>query len=302
MKILLVGREGQVAWELRRTLACLGEVIALERESAPLALDMAAPDSIRRAVAAVQPNLIVNAAAYTAVDKAEQDAEAAYAVNAIGPGVLAEAAAACGAGLIHYSTDYVFAGDGQRPYVETDAVAPQGVYGASKLAGDQAIAAVGAPHCILRTAWVYGGRGHNFLLTMLRLMREREWVRVVDDQIGAPTWSRLIAESTALLIARSLEQGRFRPPNGGGVYHLTCAGQASWFDFAAAIRDEAQAYGLLAENCARVEPIPSSAYPTPAKRPAYSVLDNSRLAAEFGLRLSDWRAGLRLCLASMATG
>jgi len=302
MKILLAGREGQVAWELRRTLACLGEVVALDRKT-PLRLDLADADSIKNAVETVRPGLIVNAAAYTAVDKAEQDRDAAFAVNAEAPGLLAEQALRFGAGLVHYSTDYVFPGDAHAPYRETDATGPQGTYGASKLAGEQAIAATGAPHYILRTAWVYGNRGGNFLLTMLRLMRERELVRVVGDQLGAPTWSRLIAEATALLIARSLDaEGRFAPGERGGIYHLSCGGQASWFEFAQAIRAAGLEAGLLAETCARVERIPSSEYPTPAKRPAYSVLSNDKLFAAFGLRLPDWREALRLCLAEASAG
>jgi len=298
MKILLTGRAGQVAWELRRTLSPLGEVVALDRKT-PLSLDLADADSIRRATETVQPDLIVNAAAYTAVDKAEQDRDAAFAVNGEAPGILAEQARRLGAGLIHYSTDYVFPGDAGTPYREDDATGPQGAYGASKLAGEQAIQAVGLlPHYILRTAWVYGNRGGNFLLTMLRLMREREVVRVVNDQLGAPTWSRLIAEATALLVARSLDaDGKFAPGERAGIYHLSSSGQASWFEFASAIRESGRAAGLLAEACARVEGIPSGEYPTPAKRPAYSVLSNDKLSETFGLRIPDWREALALCLA-----
>lgn len=301
MKILVTGREGQVAWELRRSLACLGEIVAVDRGSAPLGLDLADTDSIRRAIEIIRPDLIVNAAAYTAVDKAEQDQDAAYAINAHAPGILAEEAAKLGAGLIHYSTDYVFAGDATAPYREADATGPQGAYGASKLAGEQAIAASGAAHYILRTAWVYGNRGHNFLLTMLRLLRERDKLRVVNDQIGAPSWSRMIAEATALIIARSLDaNGRFAPGGNSGVYHLSCGGQTSWCEFAQTIREIGIRRGLLQENCARIEGIPSSEYPTPAKRPAYSVLDNSKLAETFAIRLPDWQETLALCLADAA--
>jgi dTDP-4-dehydrorhamnose reductase len=299
MKILILGREGQIAWELRRTLACLGEIIALDRRSDPLPIDLADPDSIRAATTAIKPDLIVNAAAYTAVDKAEQEEESAFKINAVAPGILAEQALKLGAGLIHYSTDYVFPGDGKTPYRESDATGPQGVYGRSKLAGEKAIADVGAPHYILRTAWVYGGRGHNFLLTMLRLMRERELVRVVADQFGAPTWSRLIAEATALMIARSTADGLFAPGERSGIYHLSCNGQASWHEFARTIRENAIAAGLLPENCARIEAIPSSDYPTPARRPAYSVLANDKLRSTFGLRLPDWREALTLSLAEL---
>ena len=299
MRILIVGRAGQVAWELHRTLACLGEVIALDRRSEPLSIDLSDADSIVAATAATRPNLIVNAAAHTAVDKAEQEEDLAFKINAVAPGILAEQAVKLGAGLIHYSTDYVFRGDGQAPYRETDPTGPQGAYGRSKLAGEKAIAEVGVPHDILRTAWVYGARGHNFLLTMLRLMRERELVRVVDDQLGAPTWSRLIAEATALMIARSVEGGSFVPGERSGIYHLTCAGQGSWHEFARTIREKAVAAGLLAENCARIEPIPGSQYPTPAKRPAYSVLSNDKLSDRFGLNLPDWREALALCLSEL---
>lgn len=296
MKILVTGQIGQVAWELRRTLACLGEVVALELGSTPLSLDLSKPDSIREVVQTVKPNLIVNAAAYTAVDKSEQDQALAYAVNASALGYLAEEAKKLGAGIIHYSTDYVFPGDATAPYRENDPTGPQGVYGASKLAGEQALIDSGIPHYILRTAWVYGNRGGNFLLTMLRLMRERELVRVVNDQLGSPTWSRMIAEATALIVAQSLDKGRFVPGDRSGIYHLTCNSHTSWFEFATAIRELGLAAGLLPETCARVEGICTSEYPTPAKRPAYSVLDNGKLAEVFGLRLPEWKEALGLCV------
>lgn len=297
MKILVTGREGQVAWELRRSLACFGEVVALDRRSA-LPLDLSSTDSIRHAIAVVQPDLIVNAAAYTAVDKAEQDRDNAFAINAAAPATLAEAAVQRGAGLIHYSTDYVFPGDAAAPYREDAATGPRSAYGASKLAGEQAIAASGVAHYTLRTAWVYGNRGSNFLLTMLRLLRERERLRVVNDQIGAPTWSRLIAEATALLIARSLNaHGAFDPGQRSGLYHLSSGGATSWHGFASAIRTAAIQANTLAETCAILEAIPSHQYPTAAQRPAYSVLSNAKLNTEFGLQLPDWREGLALCLA-----
>lgn len=301
MKILLIGREGQVAWELRRSLACVGETIALDRRSTP-ALDLTDPDSIRASVRQIRPGLIVNAGAYTAVDKAEQENDLAFRVNALAPGILAEEALNVGAGLIHYSTDYVFPGDGDddAPYREDDPVGPQNAYGRSKLAGEEAIRQVGVPHFILRTAWVYGRRGQNFLLTMLRLMRERELVRVVDDQYGAPTWSRLIAEATALMLAKSTANGRFEPGDRQGIYHLSCDGQTSWHGFACNIRDYSLEKGLLPESAARLEPIPSSEYPTPARRPKYSVLSNKRLFEEFGLALPDWDQTLRFCLDEFA--
>jgi dTDP-4-dehydrorhamnose reductase len=296
MKILLIGSEGQVAFELGRTLACLGDIVTLNRRSDPR-LDLADPDTIRAAVRRIEPGLIVNAAAYTAVDKAEQETDLAQRINGVAPGVLAEEALAVGAGLVHYSTDYVFPGDGNRPYREDDPVGPQNAYGRSKLAGELAIRQVGVPHYIFRTAWVYGRRGHNFLLTMLRLMREREEVRVVDDQYGAPTWSRMIAEATALVIARSIEGDAFRPGARSGVYHLTSGGDTTWYGFTCKIRELAVARGLLPETAARLEPIPTSAYPTPARRPAYSVLDNGKLAEAFGCRIPDWDSALALCLA-----
>ena len=298
MKILLIGREGQVAYELRRTLACLGEVVALDRRTA-LRADLADPASLRAAVLRVQPALIVNAGAYTAVDKAEQEGELAFRVNGEAPGVLAEAALSVDAGLIHYSTDYVFPGDAETPYAEDDPLGPLSAYGRSKLAGEEAIRQVNPPHLILRTAWVYGRRGQNFLLTMLRLMREREALRVVADQHGAPTWSRLIAEATAALIARATFECRFEPAELSGTYHLTSDGCTTWHDFAARIRALGIAQGLLTETCARLEPIPTSGYPTPAHRPAFSVLSNSKLRDKFDLALPDWEAGLALCMEEM---
>ncbi|QFY43629.1 dTDP-4-dehydrorhamnose reductase [Candidatus Methylospira mobilis] len=301
MKILLLGREGQLAWELRRTLACLGEVVALDRRSETLMVDMADPDTLVKAVKAVNPGLIVNATAYTAVDRAEQEAEQEQArkINAEAPGILAELALKTGAAQIHYSTDYVFYGDGTAPYDEEHATGPQGVYGSTKLAGEQAIREVGGRYYIFRTAWVYGARGQNFLLTMLRLMRERERLGIVSDQIGAPTWSRLIAEATALVVARSMNGGSFKADVKSGVYHLSCAGQTSWFDFATAIRDVAVNNNILPPECASIEAIATGDYPTPARRPAYSVLSNEKLAREFGMRLPDWKDALELCMASL---
>ncbi|MDF9391947.1 MULTISPECIES: dTDP-4-dehydrorhamnose reductase [Methylococcus] len=300
MKILVIGRGGQLAWELRRTLACFGEVVALDRRTVPV-LDLAEPGGVAAAVRSVRPDLIVNAAAYTAVDRAEQETGSAWRVNAEGPAVLAVEAARLGAGLIHYSTDYVFPGDGSAPYREDHPVGPRNVYGRSKLAGEAAIVESGAAHLILRTAWVYGLRGQNFLRTMLRLMAEREVVRVIDDQFGTPTWVRMIAEATAILVARSLRSGTADLAEAGGIYHLTCRGQTSWYGFACAIREQAVAAGLLSDTAARVEPIPTSEYPTPAKRPAYSVLDLSKLEARFGIVPPVWDQALELCLADLAS-
>jgi dTDP-4-dehydrorhamnose reductase len=296
MKILLIGREGQVAWELRRTLACLGEIIALDRRTDPC-MDLADPGSLSAVVRHIKPDLVVNAAAYTAVDKAEGESDLAFRINGEAPGVLAEAARSIGAGLIHYSTDYVFSGEARSPYREEDAVDPLGVYGRSKLAGEEAIRQVDVPHLILRTAWVYGRRGQNFLLTMLRLMREREVLRIVDDQHGAPTWSRMIAEATALLVARSTKEGRFGPGEKSGTYHLTCGGETTWFGFAAKIRELGLAAGMLPESCARLEAIPTSGYPTPARRPGYSVLAPDKLLRNFDLELPSWENSLALCFA-----
>lgn len=281
-RILLTGKNGQVGWELGRALAPLGEVFAFDRGD----LDLADPDRIRTLVRATRPDIIVNAAAYTAVDKAESEPPVAMAINAIAPGVLAEEARRLGALLVHYSTDYVFDGSKPIPYVEDDVPNPINVYGHSKLAGEQAIAAVGARHLILRTSWVYGLRGHNFLRTIERLAAERDELRIVSDQIGTPTWSRMIAGMTALLLSRGnpLE----------GLYHCAAGGETSWCGFAQAIvakLEERQA------KAPRVSPIPTAAYPLPAPRPANSRLDCGRLAQETGLRIPDWQVALDLCLA-----
>jgi len=283
LRILLTGVNGQVGWELQRTLAPLGEVIAADRS----VLDLADTAGIRHRVAAIAPDLIVNPAAYTAVDKAESEPELAHAINADAPGELA----ACGIPLVHFSTDYVFDGRKAGAYTEDDTPNPLGVYGASKLAGEKAVVRAGIPHLILRTSWVYGLRGRNFLLTMQRLARERESLSVVDDQFGAPTWSRLIAEATALTIARWLE--RTDRTATSGLYHLSCGGCTSWHGFTAAILAHlAQTDSKLAKLSA----IPTSGYPTPAARPANSQLDCGKLAATFGVRLPDWENALGLCL------
>jgi dTDP-4-dehydrorhamnose reductase len=283
MRILLTGVSGQVGWELQRTLAPLGEVIAAGRDQ----LDLADTGGIRRSVAAIAPDLIVNPAAYTAVDKAESEPDLAHVINAAAPGELA----ACGIPLVHFSTDYVF--DGKKPgaYTEADAPNPLGVYGASKLAGEAAVARAGIPHLTLRTSWVYGLRGRNFLLTVQKLARERDSLSVVDDQFGAPTWSRLIAEATALAVARWLDRSDLTATS--GVYHLTCGGRTSWHGFTAAILAHLAATDA---KLARLTAIPSSGYPTPAARPANSQLDCGKLADTFGVRLPDWEQALALCL------
>ncbi|MCL6555328.1 MAG: dTDP-4-dehydrorhamnose reductase [Burkholderiales bacterium] len=290
MNILLIGRNGQVGWELARALAPLGHITALGSRE----LDLADGEAIRRTVRHLGPDLIVNAAAYTAVDRAQQERERAYAINAEAPRVLAEEARHCGAALIHYSTDYVFDGAKGAPYQEIDLPRPLNVYGESKLAGERAIEAAQVPHLILRTSWVYGLRGHNFLLTILRLAREKDRLRVVEDQIGSPTWSRAVASATAAIIAQAHAHGGIRAllEDKGGLYHLTAGGQTSWWGFARAIVEAAP--GLARRP--PVEPIPSAQYPLPAPRPAYSVLDNGRLTRSFGIALPDWRALLALCL------
>jgi dTDP-4-dehydrorhamnose reductase len=287
-RILVLGGDGQVAWELRRTLATLGEVIPVGRRTDP-ALDLMQPDGILPLVEQLRPDWIVNAAAYTAVDKAESEPDAAALVNAIAPGRLAEAAARVGAQLVHYSTDYVFDGNADTPYKEDDATNPQGVYGRTKLEGEEEIAQSGCDWLIFRTAWVYGARGGNFMRTMRRLAREREELRVVADQRGAPTWSRHIAEATAQALAR-LGHDRTAWHRACGLYNLTSAGSATWHDFAGAIVEHQRQHETIA--CQRVTAITTADYPTPARRPAWSVLDNDKLARTFGIRLPDWRDAL----------
>jgi dTDP-4-dehydrorhamnose reductase len=286
LKILISGKTGQVAIELQKHLTGLGELIVLGRDQ----LDLSQPENIRARVRAHKPDLIINAAAHTAVDQAENEPGLAFAINATSPGVLAEEAAALDIPLIHYSTDYVFDGSKPAPYTEDDAPNPLGVYGKSKLAGEQAIAATGARHLILRTSWVYSTHGKNFLLTMQRLLQERPELRVVADQIGAPTWAGTIARSTRALIERwqAGEAGAW------GTYHLTAQGETSWFGFTQAIAEHLSAQG---KSCATLEPIPASAYPTPAARPQNSRLDCSRLAREWNVTQPDWQTALRDCLA-----
>ena len=284
MKILLTGCNGQLGRELKRSLACLGELAACDHRQ----LDLAQPDALRETVRAIGPAVIVNAAAYTAVDKAEAEPAVAEAINAVAPGILAEEARRLGALLIHYSTDYVFDGVKPTPYTEDDTPAPLSAYGRSKLGGERAIAASGARHLIFRTSWVYGLHGANFMKTMLRLGKERDELRVVGDQFGAPTWSRHLADATALILAR-----RELPD---GLYHLAAAGATNWHEYAETIFAEAQRAGLL-ERSPVVRRIASADYPLPAPRPANSRLDCSRFRRDFGLALPDWRTGLIDCLA-----
>ncbi|TDV64536.1 dTDP-4-dehydrorhamnose reductase [Pseudomonas sp. LP_7_YM] len=286
LRILISGRQGQVAQALQHSLKDLGELIVLSREQ----LDLSEPASIRKVVRHVRPDLIVNAAAHTAVDQAESEPELAYAINAISPGVFAEEAAALGIPFIHYSTDYVFDGSKDGAWVERDTPNPLGVYGSSKLAGEQAIAAAGGQYLVLRTSWVYSLIGRNFLLTMQRLLQEREKLTLVADQIGAPTWAGTIAQSTRALI----ERWRDGKPGAWGVYHMTASGETSWFGFAQAIGQELIKAG---KPCAILEPISSSAYPTPATRPLNSRLDCSRLQREWGVTQPDWHDAMLECLA-----
>jgi dTDP-4-dehydrorhamnose reductase len=288
-RILLTGSRGQVGWELARSLSTLGDLVALDSSQ----LDLTDVAAIRSAVAKIQPLIIVNSAAHTAVDKAESEVECSYALNATAPGVLAEEAEKLGALLVHYSTDYVFDGSGDQARIETDATRPLNVYGASKLAGEQAIQAACRRHLIFRTSWVYGERGTNFLLTMRRLMRERPELKIIADQIGAPTWCRNIADATAQVLAQvgSPSVGADKPQP-WGVYHMTNAGETSWHGFAQAILE------LDAPDSAtRLLPIPSSDYPTPAKRPLNSRLNNNKLERVFGVHMPDWQVALRMCIA-----
>ena len=288
MRILVTGGAGQLGWELRRALAVFGEVVAPARDI----LDLSSADSIVAAVRGVRPGLIVNAAAYTAVDKAESEPDLALRINGDAPRILAEEAAARNAPMIHYSTDYVFDGEKAEPYREDDETAPINVYGQTKLAGEGGVVAANAAHLVFRTSWVYGPRGRNFLLTMLKVGRERKELKVVDDQAGAPTSARMIAEATAGVIAKSFAQGTIDPDRFrqiAGLYHLTAGGRTTWYGFAQAILQNRA-------GMAKVLPIPTSGYPTPARRPQNSVLDNGKLEKQFGFRLPDWKIGLNLCL------
>jgi dTDP-4-dehydrorhamnose reductase len=305
-RILLIGKNGQVGHDLQQLLPACGELTAVDREQ----LDLSVPGAIRRAVQEIRPQLIINAAAYTAVDQAESDEPAAQAINAVAPGILAEEAKKLGAALIHYSTDYVFDGTKTTPYEENDSTNPLGAYGRTKLAGEQAIRDSGVAHLIFRTAWVYSARGKNFLLTVLRLSSRREELRIVKDQIGAPTSSRELAEATAKVISHlSAIEGGSTEENlaaSSGIYHMTAGGTTDWSEFAAEILDHASATAggrepawlattlndapLIAR---RVVPITTAEYPTPARRPPYSVLSNERLAKTFGIRLPHWKAQLR---------
>ena len=302
-KILLIGKNGQVGADLLTFLPPMGEIVALERRQ----LDLSRPEEIRRTVRELQPRLIVNAAAYTAVDKAENEEALAHAINAEAPALMAEEAKRIGAGVVHFSTDYVFDGAKKVPYTENDAPNPINAYGRTKLAGEEGIRASGVPHLIFRTSWVYATHGRNFLLTILRLATQREELRIVRDQIGAPTWSHEIAGVTAEVLGRLKGEGDVASvlARSGGTYHMTAAGATNWHEFALAILEEASrlprdnpwfaaATGGVPLVVRRVIPITTPEYPTPARRPAYSVLSNTRLEETFGVHLGDWRVQLHL--------
>lgn len=297
MTLLVFGGNGQVGQELLRALAPLGPVVATTR-SGKLAdgsncevADFDAPESLLGLLDRLRPSVVINAAAYTAVDKAEQESEAAFRANALAPGVIAQWCAAHGVPMVHYSTDYVFNGQGTAPYIENEATAPLGVYGSSKRDGEDAVRAAGGRHLIFRTAWVYASHGGNFLRTMLRVGAERDELRVVADQVGTPTPAALIADVTAQALQHSGQLS--------GTWHLTASGQTSWHGFAEAIFAEAVAMGVLAK-APSVQPISSAEYPTPAKRPAWSVLDNSKLQHDFGIELPAWQAGLHQVMSEIA--
>ena len=288
MKILLLGKDGQVGWELQRSLATLGEVVALGSRSSEFSTDFSHPELLVATVRSVAPQIIVNAAAHTAVDKAESEAELARAINATAPGVLAREAAACGAWLMHYSTDYVFDGSGSAPWTEDSPTGPLGVYGRTKLEGEDHIRASGCRHLIFRTSWVYAARGGNFAKTMLRLARERERLSVVDDQFGSPTSAELLADLSALALRSGLQR-----PAVSGTYHAVASGETSWHGYARHVIEFARAAGqALSVAPGAIEAVPSSAFPTAARRPANSRMDTHKLRDTFGVVLPHWQSGV----------
>lgn len=288
MTILLFGKTGQVGWELQRSLAPLGPVVALDSNSTDYCGDFTRLQELADTVRAIKPAIIVNAAAHTAVDKAESEPDLVHMINAVAPGVLATQAQALGAWLVHYSTDYVFNGGGTQPWKETDATGPLSVYGQTKLAGEQAIQASGCRHLIFRTSWVYAARGVNFAKTMLRLGRERTELTVIDDQMGAPTGADLLADVTA----HALRQVQVQPEL-AGLYHLVAQGETSWHGYARFVLETARARGIeLAVSAENIKPVPTSAFPTPARRPSNSRLSTEKLRSAFGLHLPHWQQGV----------
>lgn len=295
MKILLFGKSGQVGWELRRSLAPLGEVVAPEIDDEQLCGDLRDPAGVARTVAIIRPEAIVNAAAYTAVDRAEDEPGLAHTINAVAPGALARAAREVGALMVHYSTDYVFDGSGQRPWREADAAAPLNVYGRSKLDGERLIQAAGGRHLILRTSWVYSARGSNFPRTMLRLAGERTQLQVVDDQVGAPTGADLLADVTAHALRATMQR-----PELAGLYHVSAAGETSWCGYARYVLEQAANAGVqLQAGASAVQAVPSSQFPAAATRPLNSRLDTSRLRDRFGLTLPQWQPGVARMLSEI---
>lgn len=292
MKILLFGRNGQLGWELNRSLTTLGEVISLGREDA----DFSSPEeSLRSLIQLIEPDIIVNAVAYTAVDKAEEEENLAMIINSIAPRVLAEEASKLGALLVHYSTDYVFDGAKQGPYVETDRPNPVNAYGRTKLAGEQAIQSSGCDYLIFRTSWVYASRGHNFLLTVMRLAKEREMLNIVSDQIGSPTSARLLSETTLIILQKVIKErnsGKFS----SGLFHLTASGHTSWCGFAKEIISIAKQKLNLQLKVKDIKPIATSEYPTPARRPVNSRLSSNKLEKKFDTNIPDWTESLDLCI------
>jgi dTDP-4-dehydrorhamnose reductase len=293
MKILLLGKNGQVGWELQRSLAVLGEVVACDFDSpGALKADFSQPESLLPLMRSVRPDVVVNSAAHTAVDKAETEPELARALNATSPGVIAREAAASGALLVHYSTDYVFDGSGDQPRAEDAATAPLSVYGRTKLEGEDLVRASGCAHLILRTSWVYAARGGNFARTMLRLAAERDALNVISDQLGAPTGAELLADVTALALQRVRAE-----PSLGGTYHCVAGGHTHWHGYACFVIEWARAHGVPIRVAAEaIRPIPTSAYPTPAQRPLNSRLDTAKLRSAFGVSLPDWQAGVERML------
>ncbi|WP_445368650.1 dTDP-4-dehydrorhamnose reductase [Methylomonas sp. BW4-1] len=295
MKVLLFGKNGQLGWELQRSLAPLGELLALDRFDQHYCGDLSNPSGIAETVRALRPDVIVNAAAYTAVDKAESESDLANTINAVVPGVLAAEAKRIGAWLLHYSTDYVFDGSGDKPWREDDQVGPLNVYGQSKLAGERAIQASDCRHLIFRTSWVYAARGNNFAKTMLRLAQERQQLSVINDQIGTPTGAELLADVSAHAIRHAL-----KTPVVAGVYHLTASGETSWYDYAHLVLDYARQAGLaLKTDKQSVTAIPTSVYQTPAQRPLNSRMNTEKLQSVFDLQLPAWQKGVERMLSEL---